>query len=832
MVGLLIAYQLYSDIAPLTCENFLRLCKEKRGGYSGTPVHRIVKDGWIQCGGYGLKTTPLDCENFIVPPDRRGVLCMANDGRHTDCSTQFFVLLQPAPWMEKKYVAFGQLVDGERTLQRIENVPTFYESPTSEIIIFEAGILNLHCQDLVVNRGTFEYIYNHIENLKEVAEILKDLMYENLWAELTARELARIQEEEEESRGERDRRNVRATKRFIRKKEDLDKQFKASTMTAEVDIESAIDEDYYVEGYESSYDYETEESVPLLSPPPEEVPKPDRWVYFPLTDVPYPGEVDSTHDLKKFIKGHYCLETDLVQKPPEPDVKHDHTVQYQKMSYPSEIFQFDQSFESEDISVSSLDSNEEKEIRRYIKLNVDRISFAGDVIKSIARGSSKLNLFEDARKSELITDEDLRKLRIASVDHRSKERTRFSSMTRAKDDKKVSIIAPDLPKSHEKIKRRPTGFPRPETLEKILKSKDSISLEDEEPIEPRKVSIVAPEVLKPHEKIRRRPTGFPRPETLENIIKSKESEEDEELLEPSAVQSIDSRKVRIAPNVRSVQGAIGRRTVSEQYSGDSDLEVRRQSVLTRLLNDLTTVDESGPTLKDYRPLSELKQGNPLLTFTAYLARKSEDNTQKYVRPSLKMETPSIDRVMNIQHGKKMVRKVSSDYVKTIGQIEEEFENSIRSIEFAKKRPSLSISQYQKKNQLLHEKASEKETKKGFHCTRALHELEPPLFRNHRSCVHQAHRFTKSILTGFALRKPRDTGAILFDIAKITAPPGTQAYASRRPEHRLPFRSSYSLKGFGEIPRGNVPQNTRHTTPAANLTAPSSTTAPATLHTGR
>lgn len=59
---------------PFTCENFLRLCTTKKGGYGGTPVHRIVKDDWIQCGGYGIKESELDCENFIVPHDRRGVL--------------------------------------------------------------------------------------------------------------------------------------------------------------------------------------------------------------------------------------------------------------------------------------------------------------------------------------------------------------------------------------------------------------------------------------------------------------------------------------------------------------------------------------------------------------------------------------------------------------------------------------------------------------------------------------------------------------------------------------------------------------------------------------
>lgn len=65
----------------MTTENFLRLCSQKKGGYAGTPIHRIVKDGWVQGGGYGLKTVKMPCENYIVPKDQRGVLCMANDGR-------------------------------------------------------------------------------------------------------------------------------------------------------------------------------------------------------------------------------------------------------------------------------------------------------------------------------------------------------------------------------------------------------------------------------------------------------------------------------------------------------------------------------------------------------------------------------------------------------------------------------------------------------------------------------------------------------------------------------------------------------------------------------
>jgi len=45
-------------------------------------------------------------ENFVISHDRRGIVGMANKGRHTNGS-QFYITLQPAKWMDTKYVAFG-----------------------------------------------------------------------------------------------------------------------------------------------------------------------------------------------------------------------------------------------------------------------------------------------------------------------------------------------------------------------------------------------------------------------------------------------------------------------------------------------------------------------------------------------------------------------------------------------------------------------------------------------------------------------------------------------------------------------------------------------------
>ncbi|KAK7870851.1 hypothetical protein R5R35_011238 [Gryllus longicercus] len=52
-------FELFTELAPMMCRNFMLLCtgeglpneKGEKFCYKGTRIHRIVKDGWIQCGG-------------------------------------------------------------------------------------------------------------------------------------------------------------------------------------------------------------------------------------------------------------------------------------------------------------------------------------------------------------------------------------------------------------------------------------------------------------------------------------------------------------------------------------------------------------------------------------------------------------------------------------------------------------------------------------------------------------------------------------------------------------------------------------------------------------
>ncbi|KAI4456505.1 peptidyl-prolyl cis-trans isomerase [Holotrichia oblita] len=96
---------------------------------------RIVKGSWLQVGGFDLNWKRMPCENYIIPHNRRGVLSMCNGGKHKRNNVQFIISLDSTPWMDYKYVAFGQVVQGEEVLSTIEQVPTRYEFPKSNISI-------------------------------------------------------------------------------------------------------------------------------------------------------------------------------------------------------------------------------------------------------------------------------------------------------------------------------------------------------------------------------------------------------------------------------------------------------------------------------------------------------------------------------------------------------------------------------------------------------------------------------------------------------------------------------------------------------------------------
>lgn len=150
--------ELFTSRVPRTCNNFKQLCRGNsvesvrhdpplKLCYKGSLLHRVVPNGWIQGGdfeggrgdgGESIYGTVFDDEDFSIPHNKRGILGMANKGRHTNAS-QFYLTLQPAPWMDTKYVAFGQVIEGADVLDKLEATETYNERPKLDCKIADCG---------------------------------------------------------------------------------------------------------------------------------------------------------------------------------------------------------------------------------------------------------------------------------------------------------------------------------------------------------------------------------------------------------------------------------------------------------------------------------------------------------------------------------------------------------------------------------------------------------------------------------------------------------------------------------------------------------------------
>ncbi|KAL7465723.1 hypothetical protein ACHAXS_006044, partial [Conticribra weissflogii] len=147
-----VVFQLHSDKAPKTCDNFIALCRSpstaKRPSktpdpisnnqststptYRGTEFHRIIPNFMIQggdftnfdgTGGHAFDGGTFPDEIFEISHDREGILSMANRGKNTNGS-QFFITLGKALHLDGKHVAFGRVTRGMEVLREASRVET------------------------------------------------------------------------------------------------------------------------------------------------------------------------------------------------------------------------------------------------------------------------------------------------------------------------------------------------------------------------------------------------------------------------------------------------------------------------------------------------------------------------------------------------------------------------------------------------------------------------------------------------------------------------------------------------------------------------------------
>jgi len=106
--------RLLPDLAP---KHVAQICElAERGFYDGLTFHRVI-DGFMAQGGcpdgtgMGNAGNNVDAE-FSEHSHQRGVCSMARSQNPNSASSQFFICLDDASFLDKQYTVWGEVVSG------------------------------------------------------------------------------------------------------------------------------------------------------------------------------------------------------------------------------------------------------------------------------------------------------------------------------------------------------------------------------------------------------------------------------------------------------------------------------------------------------------------------------------------------------------------------------------------------------------------------------------------------------------------------------------------------------------------------------------------------
>ena len=117
-----VVIELLPDVAPKHVERIKELARE--GFYDGIVFHRVIDGFMAQTGdptgtGMGGSGKKLKAE-FNKISHERGVCSMARSSDPDSADSQFFICFDDASFLDRKYTAWGRVVDGMENVDKIK----------------------------------------------------------------------------------------------------------------------------------------------------------------------------------------------------------------------------------------------------------------------------------------------------------------------------------------------------------------------------------------------------------------------------------------------------------------------------------------------------------------------------------------------------------------------------------------------------------------------------------------------------------------------------------------------------------------------------------------
>lgn len=137
-----VVIELYPEIAPNTVNNFISLVKS--GFYDNNTFHRLVPGFVLQGGdpsgtgtggpGYTIKGefTSNGFTNNLK--HTKGIVSMARTSISNDTAgSQFFIMLDDAPYLDEQYATFGKVIDGWSNIEKIVTTETISDPDSGKL---------------------------------------------------------------------------------------------------------------------------------------------------------------------------------------------------------------------------------------------------------------------------------------------------------------------------------------------------------------------------------------------------------------------------------------------------------------------------------------------------------------------------------------------------------------------------------------------------------------------------------------------------------------------------------------------------------------------------